>query len=86
MEKQIESKPKYAEIQKLYHYCLSLGIKVEFKELYDGYKIFFPNGGDFVQHQYSYGAEVGLIEPAIRCKLDYSGISLEQAKKSCEIP
>lgn len=78
--KETELKPKYAEIQKLYHYCISLGIKAKLEELFDGYKICFPDGSDFIQHQYSYGGEYGFVEPAIRSRLDYSEISLDQAK------
>ena len=78
--KETELKPKYVEIQMLYHYCISLGIKANLEELYDGYKICFPNGGDFVQHQYSYSGERGCVEPAIFSRLDYQGISLDQAK------
>jgi hypothetical protein len=75
-----ELKPKYTQIQKLYRYCLHLGIKAELKEIFDGYKICFPNGNDFVQHQHSYGAYVGYVEPAICCRLDYCPVSLKQAK------
>lgn len=75
-----ELKPKYAEIQKLYDYCIKIGINAKIINLYDGYKISFPNGDNFVQHQYSYASDFGYVEPAICCKRDYTPVSLKQAK------
>ena len=78
--KELELKPKYTEIQKLFDYCIKNGINAELEPCCDGYKICFPNGTDFVQHRYSYGGEIGFVEPAIGCRLDYKIASLKQAK------
>ena len=72
---------EYKEIQRLYFYCLKQGIQASLENLYDGYKICFPNGGDFVQHQYSYGAKNSCVEPAIGSRLDYTAVPLENAKQ-----
>lgn len=69
----------YKEIQMLYFYCLKHGIKAELAEFHDGYAIKFPNGGDFVQHRFSYGSHNGCVEPAIGSRLDYSAVTLKQA-------
>lgn len=75
------AKEKYREILKLHKYCTKIGIPAMLEELYDGYAIRFANRwGDFVQHMYSYGAECGCVEPAIGSRLDYSAVSLKQAK------
>lgn len=71
---------EYKEIHCLYFYCLKIGLKVEISELFDGYKLSFPNGGDFVQHYGSYGSAVGCVEPAIGSRLDYTAVSLTSAK------
>ena len=78
--KETELKPKYAEIKKLFDYCIKIGINAEIVKLYDGYIIVFPNASDFIQHQYSYGGEIGYVEPLIGCRLDCTAISLKQAK------
>lgn len=71
----------YEEIKLLHLYCLKQGIDAKLDFLYDGYKITFPNGGDFVQHQFSYGSDAGFVEPAIGCRADYNAVSLENAKR-----
>lgn len=71
----------YEEINELYRYCLDNNIDANIEPLYDGAKISFPNGGDFVQHWGSYRSEHGCVEPAIGCKLDYTAVPLGQAKK-----
>ena len=76
MEKKIE----YNEIKELYKYCVKIGINAVLETLYDGYAIRFPNGGDFIQHQYSYGGDLGCVEPAIGCRADYTAVSLRNAK------
>lgn len=75
-----ELKPKYAEIQELYDYCIKLGINAEIKTMFDGYAIYFPNGGDFIQHNGSYGHDCGCVEPCIGCRLDYTAVPLKNAK------
>ena len=69
----------YQEIIKLYEYCLSIGIKCELTDLWDGYKIIFE-GGDVVQHKYSNDGDKGCVEFAIGCRKDYYGVSLQSAK------
>lgn len=76
MEKKIE----YNEIKELYKYCVKIGINAVLETLYDGHAIRFPNGGDFVQHQYSYGSDLGYVEPAIGSRADYTAVSLKNAK------
>ena len=71
---------KYNEIIQLCNYCLKIGINAKLVTLYDGYKICFPNGGDFVQHYGSYGNTIGCVEPAIGCELDYTAVPLKNAK------
>ena len=72
---------KYQEIIKLHKYCVKIGVPATLEELFDGYAIRFTNRwGDFVQHMWSYGAECGYVEPAIGCKLDYTAVTLKQAK------
>lgn len=77
--KENEFKHKYTEIQALFNYCIKIGIKARFETLYDGYAIRFPDGGDFVQHNGSYGSHNGCVEPAISCKLDYTAVPLKNA-------
>ena len=84
MEKQ-HFNPKYAEVKyieigELYEYCLKIGVEVRIEPCWDGYAIRFNNGGDFVQHDFSYGGDVGFVEPQIGCRKDYSPVSLENAK------
>lgn len=61
----MEKKMEYNEIKELYKYCVKIGINAVLETLCDGYAIRFPDGGDFVQHQYSYGGDLGYVEPAI---------------------
>ena len=70
----------YKEIIELHNYCRSLGIECSLEKLFDGYKLNLPKGGDIIQHQYSYGAHLGYLEPAIGSKKDYSPITLKGAK------
>ena len=72
---------KYTEIQKLYEYCVNLGIETTIEPLFDGYIIRFEDGRDIVQHQYSYLALNGYVEPAMGCNLDYHPVTLDTAKQ-----
>ena len=71
---------EYKEIVKLYEYCKRIGVHAEILPLFDGYCIRFRNGGDVVQHFGSYGSNCGCVEPAIRSRLDYTAVSLNNAK------
>jgi hypothetical protein len=71
---------KYIEIIKLFTYCSDIGIRCTLLPLYDGYKILFRNGGDVVQHSGSYGGTCGCVEPNIGSRLDYTAVSLKNAK------
>ena len=70
----------YDEIKALYEYCKKIGVQAVLSSLYDGYKITFKNGGDFVQHSYSYWSDIGCVEPAIHSKIDYTAVPLKRAK------
>lgn len=72
---------KYKEIIELYEFCKEQGIAVSLERLFGGFIVRFPNGDDFVQHKGSYGADRGCVEPAIDCEMDYSPVSLEDAKE-----
>ena len=76
----MNTEKEYKEILELHKYCEKIGVHTELRHLYDGYHILFKNGGDVVQHKYSYGSACGCVEPAIRSRLDYSAISLNTAK------
>ena len=76
----MEKKMEYNEIKELYKYCVKIGINAVLETLCDGYAIRFPDGSDFVQHQYSYGGDLSYVEPAIGSKADYSVVSLKNAK------
>lgn len=71
---------RYFEIWALYVFCRKLGIDAEITPLFDGWRLLFPDGSDFVQHEFSYGSGEGCLEPAIGCELDYSEVSLESAE------
>lgn len=71
----------YKEILLLYDYCIKIGIPATLEDLFDGYVIKFPNGGDVVQHFGSYGNFSGCVEPAIGSRLDYSSVPLKNAKR-----
>ena len=73
-------KVKYSEIQKLYEYCIKIGINANIVKLYDGYCIIFPSGGDIVQHRGSDKNEF-CVEPAIGCRCDYKPCLLDEAKR-----
>ena len=71
----------FNEIVKLYNWIIEeFGDVVEFEELWDGYKITFPNGADIVQHSYSYEGVSGCVEPA-GMPYAYQPITIEIAKK-----
>lgn len=70
----------YNEIKELYDYCIEKGVKAAIAPLYDGYQILFERGGDFVQHNGSYGSKRGCVEPAIGCMNDYTAVDIELAK------
>ena len=71
---------KYYEIWALLAYCKRQDISAEIEPLFDGWKLVFPNGDDFVQHEYSYMGNTGALEPAIGCEDDFSPVTLEAAK------
>ena len=73
--------PNYTAIIKLYVYCLSIGIECNLVPLFDGWALKFTNGGDFIQHMFSYGNEKDMVEPAIGSKADFKATSLSNAKK-----
>ena len=74
------SKPR-KEIQKLHRYCNKIGVISTLEEYLDGFVLRFENGGDFAQHFGSYGSTAGYVEPAIGCKVDYTAVSLRNAKR-----
>lgn len=77
-----ELKPcPYKEIIVLYEYCNKIGVNAVLEDMFDGYAIRFSNGGDFVQHCCSYGAQCGCVEPAINSRKDYTAVSLDVAKR-----
>ena len=71
---------RYFEIWALYVFCRKLGIDAEIEPLFDGWRLLFPDGSDFIQHEFSYGSGEGCVEPAIGCELDYSEVSLWRAR------
>ena len=71
---------KYKEIHELFEYCEEIGIDATLEQLFDGFTIRFPNGGDFVQHGGSYGSHNGCVEPAIGSQFDYTAVHLDKAK------
>lgn len=72
----------YVEIAKLYSWCKEQGISCTLNPLFDGYKLEFLDGSDFIQHKWSYESMRGRVEPAgIDEYYDYSGIDLEKAKE-----
>lgn len=71
---------KYNEIVELYKYCEKIGVHAEISPIFDGFCIRFKNGGDVVQHFYSYGKDCGCVEPAIGSRLDYTAVPLKNAK------
>ncbi len=76
-----KARRKYAEILKLYRYCVEVGMDARLERLHDGWAVRFPNGGDFAQHAGTYGTNDGFVEPAIGCEADYSPVSLREAEK-----
>ena len=72
----------YDEIKKLYYWCRANGILCTIEPLFDGFKLCFANGADIIQHQYSYGANNGCVEPAgIDDEVDYSAVPLIEMEK-----
>ena len=72
-------KPEYKEIRELYEYCKHIGVRATLEPFLDGFALRFKRG-DFVQHSTSKGSMFGLLEPNIRCSLDFNGVTLETAK------
>ncbi len=72
---------QYREILELAHYCEKIGVEARLEPLYDGYAIQFKNGADMVQYEYSYGSNVGCLEPAIDSVCDYHAVTLSTAKR-----
>lgn len=81
MQDKQKNETPYKEIIQLFEYCQKIGVKATLKELFDGYKICFPSGHDFVQHRFSYYSIDGYVEPAIGCEDDYTAVTLENAKR-----
>ena len=71
---------KYQEIVELHEYCQKIGVNSEISPQFDGFRIGFPNGGDFIQHSGSYGCDYGCVEPCIGCRLDFMAVELKKAK------
>ena len=71
---------KYYEIWALWAYCKRHDIPAKIEPLFDGWKLVFANGDDFVQHAFSYMSIRGDLEPAIGCEDDFSPVTLEEAK------
>lgn len=71
---------KYYEIWALWAYCKRHDIPAKMEPLFDGWKLAFPGGGDFVQHEFSYMSIRGDLEPAIGCEDDYSPVCLDDAR------
>ena len=72
---------KYTAILKLRKFCESHGVETRLERAFDGYVIRFNNGADFAQHHGTYGSDAGCVEPGkISRKLDYTAVTLEQAK------
>ena len=76
-----DEKKSYEEILKLSKYCNKIGLNHTLEPLFDGYAIMFGRKWDIVQHRFSYGSSNGCVEPAIGCRVDYSAVSLDSAKK-----
>ena len=72
---------KYKEIVELYEYCGKIGVHAEISPMFDGFCIRFKNGGNFIQHGGSYGRDCGCVEPAIGSRLDYTAVTLKNAKR-----
>lgn len=53
----------YKQILALHLMCRDRQIPHTLENLYDGYKIQFPDGADIVQHLGSYEARGGCVEP-----------------------
>lgn len=71
---------KYYEIWALWAFCKRQDVPAEIVPLFDGWKLVFPNGDDFVQHEFSYMGDSGALEPAIGCEDDFSPVMLNEAK------
>lgn len=71
---------KYYEIWALWAFCKHQDVPAEIVPLFDGWKLVFPNGDDFVQHEFSYMGDSGALEPAIGCEDDFSPVMLNEAK------
>jgi hypothetical protein len=71
---------KYPEILKLFEYCKSKSIEAELTHYQGGYHIRFKNGGDVIQHDYSYGSDGGCVEFCIGSKVDFTAVPLKRAK------
>ena len=71
---------KYTEILELHEYCQEIGVRSEISPMFDGFRLDFKGGGDFIQHGGSYGHDCGCVEPAIGSRLDYTAVELKKAK------
>lgn len=71
---------RYEEIKRLHQYCNKIGLPAILKPEFDGYVLYFPNGGEFNQHKGSIGHDYNCVEPSIGCKTDFKAVSFEIAK------
>nr|DAH28360.1 MAG TPA: hypothetical protein [Caudoviricetes sp.] len=79
--KNTERAKRFPEIWELFRFCVDSEIECKIERLYGGYAIRFPNGGDFAQHNATYGGTEGYVEPAIGdAEFDYSAVGLNLAK------
>ena len=69
----------YKEILELFQWCIDSHIHGTSTRLYDGYKIRFADGSDFVQHAGSYGSKNGCVEPA-GFEISYEPVTLDKAR------
>lgn len=73
---------KYTEIRELHQFCCEKDIACTLEPKYDGFKLSFPDGADFVQHFASYGAYCGCVEPAgVDPNCDHTAVPLARAKE-----
>ena len=71
---------KFNEIRELFEYCRAIGVKATLEPFFDGYVLRFVRG-DFAQHSGTHAGRYGLLEPNIRCKYDFNGVTLEDSKR-----
>lgn len=80
----ISVEAKYKEILALERFCNEIEIAVEKEPFLDGWALRFKNGGDVVQHRFSYGGKRGCVEFAVGRQGDFGATGIEKAKKFVE--